>query len=83
MTGVLKRRKLTGDRQHTLGSHTWSHKDLTTLSYDQIHDGKLALFPLCLYPSVPASLDLPLLWSSATPPPSLPSSPTSDHPNPC
>lgn len=25
-------------RQHTLGSHTWSHKDLTTLSYDELHD---------------------------------------------
>lgn len=25
-------------QQHTLGSHTWSHKDLTSLSYDQIHD---------------------------------------------
>lgn len=23
---------------HTIGSHTWSHKDLTTLSYDQLHD---------------------------------------------
>jgi hypothetical protein len=26
------------NRQHTLGSHTWSHKDLTTLSYDELHD---------------------------------------------
>jgi len=25
-------------QQHTLGSHTWSHKDLTTLSYDELHD---------------------------------------------
>ncbi|KAJ9099381.1 hypothetical protein QFC20_005734 [Naganishia adeliensis] len=23
---------------HTLGSHGWSHKDMTTLSWDQIHD---------------------------------------------
>lgn len=25
-------------RGHTLGSHTWSHKDMTTLTYDEIHD---------------------------------------------
>lgn len=29
--------QLTRVRQHTLGSHTWSHPDLTSLSYDQIH----------------------------------------------
>jgi len=23
---------------HTIGSHTWSHKDLTTLNWDQLHD---------------------------------------------
>ncbi|KAF6746995.1 carbohydrate esterase family 4 protein [Ephemerocybe angulata] len=26
------------DSGHQLGSHTWSHKDLTTLSWDQMHD---------------------------------------------
>jgi len=26
------------DHGHMIGSHTWSHKDLTTLSWDQIHD---------------------------------------------
>lgn len=25
-------------QSHTLGSHTWSHRDMTTLSYDEIHD---------------------------------------------
>ena len=31
----LKRMSAAG---HTIGSHTWSHKDLTTLSWDQLHD---------------------------------------------
>lgn len=35
--GLEGRSRLMG-RQHTLGSHTWSHKDLTTLSYDELHD---------------------------------------------
>jgi peptidoglycan/xylan/chitin deacetylase (PgdA/CDA1 family) len=25
-------------RGHTIASHTWSHADMTTLSYEQLHD---------------------------------------------
>ena len=25
---------------HTLGSHTWSHADVTTLSWDELNDGQ-------------------------------------------
>ncbi|KAF8172085.1 carbohydrate esterase family 4 protein [Pholiota molesta] len=34
----VKRVKYAYDRGHQLASHTWAHKDLTTLSWDQIHD---------------------------------------------
>lgn len=33
-----KRVKYLYDKGHQLASHTWSHKDLTTLTWDQIHD---------------------------------------------
>lgn len=33
-----KRVKYAYDHGHQIASHTWSHKDLTTLSWDQIHD---------------------------------------------
>jgi peptidoglycan/xylan/chitin deacetylase (PgdA/CDA1 family) len=33
-----KRVKYLYDKGHQIASHTWSHKDLTTLSWDQIHD---------------------------------------------
>jgi peptidoglycan/xylan/chitin deacetylase (PgdA/CDA1 family) len=33
-----KRVKYLHDKGHQLASHTWAHKDLTTLTWDQIHD---------------------------------------------
>ncbi|KAL1744460.1 carbohydrate esterase family 4 protein [Schizophyllum fasciatum] len=35
---LADRIKYAHDQGHQLGSHTWSHADLTTLSWDQIHD---------------------------------------------
>jgi len=34
----VKRVKYVVDNGHQVGSHTWAHKDLTTLTWDQIHD---------------------------------------------
>jgi len=34
----VKRVKYAYDNGHQLGSHTWGHLDLTTLTWDQIHD---------------------------------------------
>ncbi|KAF9001487.1 carbohydrate esterase family 4 protein [Cyathus striatus] len=34
----IKRVKYAYSKGHQIGSHTWSHPDLTTLSWDQIHD---------------------------------------------
>jgi peptidoglycan/xylan/chitin deacetylase (PgdA/CDA1 family) len=34
----VKRVKYAIDHGHQIASHTWNHKDLTTLSWDQIHD---------------------------------------------
>lgn len=37
-TDSVNRLKYAYDRGHQLASHTWAHKDLTTLSWDKIHD---------------------------------------------
>ncbi|KDR81985.1 hypothetical protein GALMADRAFT_240389 [Galerina marginata CBS 339.88] len=37
-TDVRARLKYAYDHGHMIGSHTWAHKDLTTLTWDQIHD---------------------------------------------
>ncbi|PPQ69529.1 hypothetical protein CVT26_001787 [Gymnopilus dilepis] len=37
-TDEMNRLKYVHDHGHMLGSHTWAHKDLTTLTWDQIHD---------------------------------------------
>ncbi|KAF5374460.1 hypothetical protein D9615_009084 [Tricholomella constricta] len=34
----IKRVKYAYDKGHQVASHTWAHKDLTTLTWDQIHD---------------------------------------------
>ncbi|KAH8826095.1 carbohydrate esterase family 4 protein [Flagelloscypha sp. PMI_526] len=34
----IKRVKYLHDKGHQLGSHTWYHKDLATLTWDQVHD---------------------------------------------
>jgi peptidoglycan/xylan/chitin deacetylase (PgdA/CDA1 family) len=34
----IKRVKYLKDKGHQLGSHTWYHKDLATLTWDQVHD---------------------------------------------
>ena len=34
----MKRVKYAYAHGHMVASHTWDHKDLTTLTYDQIHD---------------------------------------------
>jgi peptidoglycan/xylan/chitin deacetylase (PgdA/CDA1 family) len=34
----VKRVKYAYDQGHQVASHTWAHKDLTTLTWDQIHD---------------------------------------------
>jgi peptidoglycan/xylan/chitin deacetylase (PgdA/CDA1 family) len=34
-TDSVNRLKYAYDRGHQLASHTWAHKDLTTLSWDQ------------------------------------------------
>jgi len=34
----MKRVKYAVDKGHQIASHTWSHPDLTTLTWDQIHD---------------------------------------------
>jgi len=33
-----KRVKYAYDKGHQIASHTWAHKDLTTLTFDQVHD---------------------------------------------
>ncbi|KAJ1301560.1 hypothetical protein OPQ81_008808 [Rhizoctonia solani] len=33
-----KRVKYAYDKGHQIGSHTWAHKDLSTLSWDEVHD---------------------------------------------
>ncbi|KAF9036841.1 chitin deacetylase [Panaeolus papilionaceus] len=37
-TGPAGRVKYAYDHGHQVASHTWAHKDLTTLTWDQIHD---------------------------------------------
>jgi len=37
-TDPAKRVKYAYDHGHQVASHTWAHKDLTTLTWDQIHD---------------------------------------------
>ncbi|KAF8159616.1 carbohydrate esterase family 4 protein [Crassisporium funariophilum] len=37
-TENAKRVKFAYDQGHQIASHTWSHKDMTTLSWDRIHD---------------------------------------------
>ncbi|KAG9085480.1 Carbohydrate esterase 4 protein, partial [Ceratobasidium sp. 370] len=34
----IKRVKYAYDKGHQVASHTWAHKDLTTLTWDQVHD---------------------------------------------
>ncbi|KAG8792706.1 Carbohydrate esterase 4 protein [Ceratobasidium sp. 428] len=34
----IKRVKYAYDKGHQIASHTWAHKDLTTLTWDQVHD---------------------------------------------
>ncbi|KAG5718525.1 Chitin deacetylase, partial [Termitomyces sp. T112] len=34
----IKRVRYAFDKGHQVASHTWAHKDLTTLTWDQIHD---------------------------------------------
>ncbi|CCO29969.1 hypothetical protein BN14_03993 [Rhizoctonia solani AG-1 IB] len=34
----LRRVKYAHEKGHQIGSHTWGHKDLSTLSWDQVHD---------------------------------------------
>ncbi|KAJ8468381.1 hypothetical protein ONZ45_g17262 [Pleurotus djamor] len=47
----IKRVKYAYDKGHQVASHTWAHKDLTTLNWDQIHDEmwrvELALQRIC------------------------------------
>ncbi|KAF7424024.1 Carbohydrate esterase 4 protein [Pleurotus ostreatus] len=47
----IKRVKYAYDKGHQVASHTWGHKDLTTLTWDQIHDEmwrvELALQRIC------------------------------------
>ncbi|KAF8673085.1 Polysaccharide deacetylase [Rhizoctonia solani] len=55
-----KRLKYVYDRGHQIGSHTWGHKDLATLSWDQVHDEMwrveqalqriLGVMPACMRP---------------------------------